>query len=114
MMEKEILNDLIDAYRACYNGKRATGKDDVDLTLFYRKKVDELKKTIENVYYHQQEKEQEKEADASKVLEDEDEDEEEGIVRPLSATLPDPRFKKTSHEVIGIAQLRAGLMFATR
>lgn len=115
LLERELLTDLIQAYRACHRAKQATGKEDVDLTLLYRKKLDDLKKIVENVYslppIGATAADGEQVADPHRVLED-DEDEDEQPRPQAIQTTPDPRVKQTSHEVISIAQLKAGLQYA--
>ncbi len=119
LLQREVLTDLVEAYRACYQSKKATGKDDVDLTMLYRKQLDELKKAVENVYdqpsvaaiANASGGEGDVDTSINLALEEEEDDDEEHS-RPAPLPVPDPKFKKTSHEVISIAQLKNGLQIA--
>jgi len=50
VLERDMLVDVIDAYRAHHAALEKTGKEDLDLSEVYRKKVLEIKKAVEKVY----------------------------------------------------------------
>jgi Ca2+-binding EF-hand superfamily protein len=50
LIERDLFPDLIDTYRAHYHALKVSGKEDHDLATMYRRKLDEIKKFIENIY----------------------------------------------------------------
>eukprot|EP00981_Chlorochromonas_danica_P008825 scaffold2312_cov165-Ochromonas_danica.AAC.65 len=124
---EQRLGELVEAYRACNQAKKSTGKEDVDLTLLYRRKLDDVKRKIDYVYSLSSssqanstpggnELEREGDGHNQRVVGGEDDDEDEDVrPQPLPVATPDPRLKSASasHEVISFAQLRAGLIFVS-
>ena len=103
VMERDILTDLFDAYRAHHAALRAMGKEDPDLAEVYRHKLDAIKQGVEVVFSKPPPapKDEEKNRD--------DEDDEAVSVPAPAPVAPEPKYRKSNHEVISIAQLKAGI-----
>ncbi len=103
VMEREVLRDLLDAFRAHNSAIKASGKEDPDLADSYRRKLDFIKKGVENVFNKPPPV-----IPTDEHKEDRDEDYAPAPI-PLPVAAPEPKYRKVSHEVISIAQLKAGI-----
>lgn len=135
LVERELLRDFIDTYRAHYAALTATGAEDVDLAEHYRKKVAEIKKAIEKVY---QQPPPGSEADPNRYIlspftcqwflltylfhhrdarENKEDNEEEyyssrkNTNAPIANEAQHTRLKRANMEVISVQQLKDGLEF---
>lgn len=127
LIERELLRDVIDAYRAHHEAEEATGHEDPDLADYYRKKLLQVKLAVETVHTRQQQQAEEAAAAAAIAItgghhheEDDEIDHREGAEdgisspqQPLSLmkviSQQQQRIISQSHEVISITQLRDGL-----
>lgn len=113
LLERELLKDVIDAYRAHSAALTATGQEDIDLAELYRRKITDIKKAVEKVY---QQPPPGSEVDTQRDLRDTRDDreapEEEYYSAPsVAAQEYGNRLKRTNLEVISISQLKDGLEF---
>ncbi len=104
VLERDLLRDLFDAYRAHNLAVRATGKEDPDLADLYRKKLEAIKAGVEIVFS----KPPPPVVEAKDQDRDRDEDDAPSVPAPKPVA-PEPKQRKTSHEVIAVAQLKAGM-----
>jgi len=128
LLEREILVDLVEAYRAQYKAKFIQGKEDLDLTNLYQRKIDELRRSIENVYLNSS-KNNTTANDVNgaannsimkDLVDDEDEDYDGGRMA-MSSMMASASFSSAeaqeqqrlmrmkSHDIISVTQVRAGL-----
>lgn len=108
LLDRDILKDLMDLYRPHMKALKLTGKEDVDLAMMFKKKLDDVKKSVELIYTKLAEAEKPGEEKEDKHDDDEDDETHARNVQSV-IVVQDPRFRKSSHEVISIAQLRTGL-----
>jgi Ca2+-binding EF-hand superfamily protein len=112
LIERELLRDIIDAYRAHDAALTAHGAEDPDLAELYRRKVREVKKAVEKVYLQPPPG---AEGDALRASRDTErgEGDEEYYAATNSAAAQDygSRLKRANLEVISIVQLKDGLEF---
>jgi Ca2+-binding EF-hand superfamily protein len=128
LFDREILMDLVDGYRAQYKAKYVSGKEDLDLVTLYNRKLEELKRNIENIYLNANNKPSSTSgkggalasvpAIASKDADDYDDDDYAArALAPLSnaalssaeAIQQQRLLRMKSHDIISVAQLRVGL-----
>lgn len=114
LLERELLRDMVDAFRAHDAALTALGVEDADLAELYRRKIHEAKKAVEKVYLQPPPG---AEGDAMRASRDSErsmgEGEDEYYVASNSAAAQDygNRLKRTNMEVISIVQLKDGLEF---
>ena len=126
-MQRDLFVELLDSYRAYRQSVKATGKEDLDLLNVYRKKIDEMKKVIENVYNkpgkssnggavdnsHNKDIQDREDGYSRKGDDDDDDDDDDEIVArsvPIQPIVPDPQQRrKGNQEVISIMQLKQGI-----
>ena len=124
LIQRELLTDVIDSFCAYRQSVKMTGKEDLDLLNVYKKKIDDIKKTVEMIYSKPSKDNtgdrtgqvvDDRENDST-GLDDDDEDEvarrsQPVMQQPLVAQQNDPqsRFRKSSLDIISIAQLKLGL-----
>lgn len=102
LVEKDIFSDLLDAYRAHREALEAEGKEDIDLSDFYRKKLLEFQSEIENVYAKQKAAEAEaKESDGNGDTD--------GVKSGYKPEKARPQFRSSGHEIIALSHLKAGI-----
>jgi hypothetical protein len=117
IFERDLLSDLVDTYRAHQAAIRIQGREDNDLAMMFKKKVEDIKKVIENVFLKPAANAG---GDANGVAPIYDDDDDDEIPTPINALAPntpsnpaqaDPyRFFKGNHEVISVSHLRSGLL----
>ena len=126
-LQRDLFVELLDSYRAYRQSVKATGKEDLDLLNVYRKKIDEMKKVIENVYNkpgkssnggavdnsHNKDIQDREDGYSRKGDDDDDDDDDDEIVArsvPIQPIVPDPQQRrKGNQEVISIMQLKQGI-----
>eukprot|EP01038_Epipyxis_sp_PR26KG_P005601 gene5601-7730_t len=100
-IEREFFKDLITAYQAHYESLQINGKEDFELADNYRRKLDTLKKEVENVYVK-------REALAAAAREAKDDG---SSSQTYVATLGNESraAKARSHEVVSVLQLKESM-----
>lgn len=121
LIRRELLKDFIESYCAYRQAVKTTGKDDPDLWNDYKKKLDAIRRTVEGVFSKPNKDKRDEEAsavdnDASHVDDEDDDESEHRRSQPLIQQAmmnqqndPQSRMRKSSLEVISIAQLKLGL-----
>lgn len=104
LMNRELFGPLVTAYQAYQREFKLTGRDDTDRALLYRTKLDEIKLAVEGIYTKLQAK-----AAESKAAGGDDIQTRQIPQQTLQSVNVDPRLRKTSFELVPLAQLRAGL-----
>eukprot|EP01032_Pedospumella_encystans_P016863 gene16863-19219_t len=112
LIERDLLRDFIDIYRAHHAAQMVTGQEDLDLAEHFKRKVMEIKKAVEKVY---QQPPPGSEADPNRDTRENKEDNEEEYYsarnQPMQVETHHARMKRANMEVISIQQLKDGLEF---
>jgi Ca2+-binding EF-hand superfamily protein len=111
LMERELMKDIIDAYRAHDAANTAHGAEDADLAEMFRRKIGEVKKAVEKVYLQPPPGAETDPTRAPREGEGEGEEEVYTSTNNVAAQEYGHRLKRTNMEVISIVQLKDGLEF---
>lgn len=105
LMSRELFRDLVIAYRANSQAARTSGKENSELANVYKKKIAEVKRAVEGIYFKQSIAKASTGGDAKAESKVDDA----AAMQAAILARGDPRFPKISPDFIPIAQLRLGL-----